>query len=419
MAESSVARKQDSVQLDKRFDLFDAQNDKDVFEKTYQFTEADLVRQLGLYPYYTTLEKNEGPTAVIDGREVVMLGSNNYLGLTIHSEVRQAAMAAVEEFGTSLTGSRLLNGTHKFHIELEKNLAEFLGKEDCLVFSTGYQANLGVLSALLNKNSVLIMDKSNHASIYDGARLSQAEVARFDHNDMVDLEKVLSQIPADKPKLIIVDGVFSMEGDLPPLPRIVELARKYKARLAVDDAHGIGINGRGGRGTADHFGVTDQVDLVVGTFSKTLASIGGFVAGERKVIDFIRHFGRSVLFSASLPPASVAAANTALAVMQREPERVERVVENGRYMRENLRKLGFEIGASETPVIPVIIGDEFLTLTIWKELLEEGVYVNAVLYPAVPKNKALLRTSYTSEHTQAHLDCALDKFAKIKKAHDI
>lgn len=404
--------------LDGRISLFKG-GDEDVFAKAYKFVEADMARHLGIYPYYQTIDRNEGPVAIINGKEVIMLGSNNYLGLTIHPEVRQKAREAITDFGTSLTGSRPLNGTHQLHEELEKDLADFFGRESCLVFTTGYQANLGVLSALMTEGTTLIIDKADHASIYDASRLSRAEVIGFKHNDMGDLEKVLESVKSKQGKLIIVDGVFSMEGDVANLPEIVKLSKKYGARLVVDDAHGVGLLGKTGRGTAEYFGLDDQVDLIVGTFSKTLASIGGFVVGSHKVVDFIKHFGRSIIFSASLPPASVVAAKTALAILKREPERVTRVQENGRYLRENLKSLGFDVGVSATPIVPIIIGDEVTTLTLWRDLLDSGVYVNAVLYPATPRDKALLRTSTTSEHTREHLDRALDVFSTLKKKHGI
>lgn len=390
---------------------------KDVFSKAHDLVEADMARQMGIYPYYLPIDRNEGPVAIIDGKEVIMLGSNNYLGLTIHPEVREAAVQAIRDYGTSMTGSRLLNGTSKLHQELEGDLAEFFGKEASLVFTTGYQANLGVISALINEGAALVMDKGDHASIYDAARLSKGEARGYKHNDLADLSQVLESINSETGKLVIVDGVFSMEGDVVDLPGVERVVHKAGARLAVDDAHGVGILGPGGRGTAHHFGLQDKIDLMIGTFSKTLASIGGFVAGEAKVVDFIRHFGRSILFSASLPPASTAAAKKALEILKREPERVERVNQNGRYMRENLKSLGFDIGVSETPIVPIVVGDEILALTIWRELLDNGIYVNAVLYPAVQRDRALLRTSYTSEHTREHLDLALEIFAKMKKKH--
>lgn len=403
--------------LDGRMSLF-SKGGKDIFGKAYEFMEADMIRQLNIYPYYQTIDKNEGATCIIEGKEVIMMGSNNYLGLTIHPEVRAAAMKAINDYGTSLTGSRLMNGTHLLHENLERELAEFLGKEACLVFTTGYQANLGVLSALMSKGTMTVMDKADHASIYDGMRLAKGDSVGFNHNDMTDLDSVLNKIDSEIGKLIIVDGVFSMEGDITKLDEVQKLAKKYEARLAVDDAHSLGILGKGGRGTADHFGLTDKVDLIIGTFSKTLASIGGYVVGDHKVIDFIKHFGRSIIFSASLPPASIMAAQTALQVLKREPERVERVNANAHYMHENLRSLGFDIGHTETPIIPIMIGDEILTLTLWRELLNAGLYVNSAVYPAVPRERSLLRTSVTSEHKREQLDKALDLFVKMKKKHN-
>lgn len=413
----NLAEKAAPVNLDGRIELF-SKGGKDVFTKAYDFVQADFARQMNVYPCYLTIDRNEGPVCIIDGKEVIMLGSNNYLGLTIHPEVRQAAMDAIREFGTSLTGSRLLNGTHRLHEELESDLAEFFNKPSCLVFATGYQANLGVLSALMTDGTVLVMDKADHASIYDGSRLGRSDVVGFKHRNTEDLEKVLKSIDSEKGKMIIVDGVFSMEGDIAQLPEIQRLAEKYGARLVVDDAHGVGVVGPGGKGTSHLFGLQDKVDLIVGTFSKSLASVGGFVAGEYKVIDFIKHYGRSIVFSASLPPASVAAAIAALKVLKREPERVIRVNENAKYMRDNLRSLGFDIGLTETPVVPIIVGDEMLTLMLWRELLDAGIYTNAILYPAVPKEKSLLRTSYTSEHTREHLDKALEILARLKRKHN-
>lgn len=414
---SNLAEVMEQPTLDGRISLY-KEGGGDVFAKAHKFIEADLARQMNIYPCYQTIDRNEGPVCVIQGRDVIMLGSNNYLGLTIHPEVRQAAMEAIDLYGTSLTGSRLLNGTHKLHEKLEAELAEFMGKESCLVFTTGYQANIGVLSAMINKGDVLVMDKGDHASIYDGACMVKGEVVRFNHDDMVDFENQLKAINPEMGKMVIVDGVFSMEGNICNLPDTVAISQKYGARVVVDDAHSVGILGQGGRGTASHFNLTDKVDLIVGTFSKTLASVGGFVVGEHKVIDFIKHFGRSVIFSASLPPASTAAASKALEIMQREPERVERVNANGRYMRENLKAEGFDIGVSETPIVPIIVGDEMLTLTLWRELLDAGIYTNAVLYPAVPKEKSLLRTSYTSEHTREHLDKALEILIRLKRKHN-
>lgn len=392
---------------------------KDIFDKTQDFEDQiSVIKQMGIYPVYQPIESNDGPTALIEGKSVIMAGSNNYLGLTIHPEVRRASAEAAEKYGTSFTGSRLLNGTHLLHGMLEEELADFLGKEAALVFSTGYQVNLGVISALVDEGSCLIMDKGDHASIYDGSRLARGEVIKFKHNDPESLEEALKAAPKDKGKLIIVDGVFSMEGNLSHLPDLLPIAKKYGARFVVDDAHGVGTVGPGGRGTSHHFGLENEVDLIVGTFSKTLASIGGFVAGSRKVIEYIKHFGRSIIYSASLPAANVAAVRKALEIMRREPERVTRLNENATYMRTQLVKSGFDIGKSETPIIPLIVGEEFKTLTLWRELLNNGVYVNVAIHPAVPRDKSLLRTSYTSEHTKEHLDKMLSVLVDLKQKHD-
>ena len=403
--------------LSNRYELINGQG-QDAFQKAYDFNSSALLKQMNCYPYYQTIDQNEGPEAIINGKTCTMLGSNNYLGLTIDERVREASIEAIKQFGTSLTGSRLLNGTHKLHEELEEELAKFLNKEAALVFTTGYQANIGVTTALVGKNDYLILDKFNHASITDGADLSKGTKLYYNHNDMEDLERVLQSIPENSGKIIMIDGVFSMEGDLCDLPNISKVAKKYNARLIVDDAHGVGVIGEAGRGTANHFGLEQETDLIVGTFSKALASVGGFVAGDRKVIECIKHFGRSILFSASLPPASVASALEALRIMQAEPDRVTRLNENAAYMREKLVELGFNIGHTTTPIVPIIVGADMKALTLWRELLDEGLYVNSVIYPAVARNQALLRTSYTSEHTREHLDRALEVLCKMKEKHN-
>jgi len=392
---------------------------RDVLTKAYQWQVYEQFKETGLYPYFQPLDENQGPVALYQGNEVLMLGSNNYLGLTTHPEVRKAAMNAVEKYGTSMTGSRFLNGTIPLHQELEEKLAQFLGKPAALVFTTGYQANLGMLTALINKASIAIIDRFAHASIHDGCRLMEGETVKFQHNDLKELEKILSSLPEDKGALLFVDGVYSMEGDLAPLPEIVRLAKKYKIRLAVDDAHGVGVMGPGGRGTCHHFGLENEIDILVGTFSKSLASIGGFVAGEQKVLDFIKHFGRPMIFSASLAPACAAAANASLDILMREPERAERVRENTRMMRKGLTEIGYRTGHAEAAIVPVIIGDSLKTFLIWKELLDQGVYTNPVLYPAVAKGGEMLRTSYLATHTKDHLSTALDIFKKVAKNFDI
>jgi 8-amino-7-oxononanoate synthase len=392
---------------------------RDVLAKAREWELYDQLSATGLYPYFQSIEENQGPVARYQGRDVVMLGSNNYLGLTTHPKVREAAIDAIRKYGTSMTGSRFLNGTMPIHEELEDKLAKFLDQEAALVFTTGYQANLGMLTALINKKSVAVVDRFAHASIHDGCRLMEGENIRFKHNDLADLECILKKIPEDTGALLFIDGVYSMEGDLAPLPEMVKLAKKYNIRIAVDDAHGVGVMGPGGRGTCHHFGLQKEVDLIVGTFSKSLASIGGFVAGDKKVIDFIKHFGRPMIFSASLAPSCAAAANAALDVLIEEPERAKQVQENAQCMKKQLAEIGYETGQAEAAVVPIIIGDSAKTLMIWKELVDQGVYTNPVLYPAVAKDKAMLRTSYLATHTQDHLTRALDVFRKVGKNYGI
>jgi len=378
----------------------------DLFEKCRGFFSDPAVAQamgypmnprsaqaMGLYPYFIPLEQSEGTQVTVRGRRLIMIGSNNYLGLTAHPKVRQAAIDAVREFGTSCTGSRFLNGTLALHNELEERLARFVGKEKALVFSTGYQTNLGTLSALIGREDVIIGDKENHASLVDGSRLALGRLQRFRHNDIDDLERVLRACPDKAGKLVVVDGVFSMSGELAPLPEIVPLCEKYGARLMVDDAHGVGVIG-GGRGTVARFGVTDDVDLIMGTFSKSFASIGGFIAGEETTIHWIKHLARSMIFSASLPAGNAAAALAALDVMEKEPERVERVNAIAERMRQGYHDLGYNVGGSETPIVPIMIGDQLKAIKMWRALFEAGVYKNFAVPPAVPAGKALLRTSY-------------------------
>jgi len=384
----------------------------DLFNKCSAFTRAREAQALGVYPYFIPLEQTEGTEVVADGKRLIMVGSNNYLGLTTHPKVQSAARDAVERYGTSCTGSRFLNGTLEIHGELERKLAKFVGKEAALVFSTGYQVNLGTISSLVGRRDVVIADKEDHASILDGCRLSLGELKRFRHNSLASLEKNLKSCDTGAGILVVVDGVFSMAGDIAPLPGIVEICGQHGARLMVDDAHSVGVLG-GGSGTAAHFGVTDQVDLIMGTFSKSFASLGGFIAGDASVIHFVQHTARSLIFSASMAPPSVAAALAALEVMQAEPERIERLSAIAVKMRRGLRELGFDTGASETPIIPVIIGEDSHMLMVWKALFDAGIYVNAVLPPAVPPGKALLRTSYMATHTDEQLDYVLDTFARV------
>ncbi len=386
----------------------------DLFAKTRDFTKAKVAMEAGVYPYFIALSENEGSEAEYQGHRLIMCGSNNYLGLTTHPKVRQAAKDAIDRYGTSCTGSRFLNGTLEMHERLESELADWVGKEDALVFSTGMQANLGTISAVVCRHDTVIMDRNDHASIVDGAILSLGNIKRFRHNDPRSLQRALESIPDDQGKLVVVDGLFSMEGDIAPLPEIVPLCRQYGARLMVDDAHAMGVLG-GGRGTAAHFGLTDEVDLIMSTFSKSFASLGGFIAGDEDVIHYIKHQARALIFSASIPPANAAAALAALDVMRTEPERVERLNQIADRMRAGFRQLGFNIGTSETPVIPILIGNDTQTLQCWWMLFYGGVFVNPVLSPAVPEGQQLLRTSYMATHTDEQLDQVLEVFEKVGK----
>lgn len=386
----------------------------DIFEKCFKFTDVKHAIEQGFYPYFIPLSENEGTEVLFHGHRLIMCGSNNYLGLTTHPQVRQAALEATRRYGTSCTGSRFLNGTLELHEELERELADWVEKPAALIFSTGMQTNLGTISALVGRGDVVILDKEDHASIVDGARLSYGKIERFRHNDVEHLERVLKSIPEEAGKLIVIDGLFSMEGDLAPLPEIVPVARRYGARIMVDDAHGMGVTG-GGRGTAAHFGVTNEVDLIMSTFSKSFASLGGFVAGDADVISYVKHHARALIFSASIPPANAAAALAALQVMSTEPERIERVNQIAEFMRREFRRLGFDIGNSVTPIIPIIIGDDQLTFYTWKLLFENGVFVNPVISPAVSQGRQLLRTSYMATHTDEQLERVLEIFAKVGK----
>jgi 8-amino-7-oxononanoate synthase len=362
----------------------------------------------GVYPFFSVLEKSEGTTATFNGRKVHMIGSNNYLGLTLDARVREAAQHAMERFGTSCTGSRFLNGNLELHEELEKLLAEFFGKEAALVLPTGYQANLGAITAVVGRHDVAILDREDHASIVDACRLAQCEKKRFAHNDMESLERQLRACKADAGKMVIVDGVFSMGGDLAPLPEIVGLCQKYGARLMVDDAHGVGVVGNG-RGTAAHFGLTEQVDIIVTTFSKSLASIGGAIMGSEDVIHYIKHHANSLIFSASIPPTQAAAALAALRIIRDEPQHSARVMAIGTQMRDALGNLGYDTGESVTPIVPVIIGDRQTTFALWRLLLDAGVFTNPVIPPAAPEGR--LRTSYMATHTEEQLSEILRIFA--------
>jgi 8-amino-7-oxononanoate synthase len=390
----------------------------DIFEKCDTFVIARLAQASGLYPYFLPLENSEGTEAIIEGRRVLMLGSNNYLGLTTDPRVRQAAIEATKKYGTSCTGSRLQNGTLELHLELEGRLAKFVGKEAALIFSTGYQVNLGVISCLVGRGDSIVTDKEDHASIIDGAMLALGELRRFAHNDVGHFERVLQSINAENAALVVVDGLYSVGGDLAPLPEMLPICRKYDARIMVDDAHGLGVMARG-RGTVAHFDVTDQVDLIMGTFSKSFASLGGFIAGDENIIHFIQHNARSLIFSAAMPASNVAAALAALDIMENEPEHADRLWEVTERMRKGLQSMGFNTGQSVSPIIPVIIGEMEPALETWKRLFDAGIYTNAFVPPGVPEGRCLLRTSYMATHTDEQIDRALNIFGEVGRELDL
>jgi 8-amino-7-oxononanoate synthase len=386
----------------------------DLFDKCRQFTIAKEAIEAGFYPYFIPLTENEGTEAEYRGHRLIMCGSNNYLGLTTHPKVREAAIQASHRFGTSCTGSRFLNGTLELHEQLEHELAEWVGKEAALVFSTGMQVNLGAISALVGRGDVVVMDKDDHASIVDGAKLSWGETKRFRHNDMADLERVLSNIDEKKGVLVAVDGLFSMGGDIAPLPELVKICKKYGAKLMVDDAHAMGVLG-GGHGTAAHFGITEDVDLIMSTFSKSFASLGGFIAGDEDVIHYIKHHARSLIFSASIPPSNAAASLAALQVMREEPERIARLEQIAIRMRNEYNRMGFNTGHTQSPIIPIIIGGDMPTINAWASLFQNGVFVNPVISPGVAAGQELLRTSYMATHTDEQLNQVLEIFERVGK----
>ena len=388
----------------------------DLFDKHLN-ENAVIARERGIYPYFHELESRQDVEVVMEGKRRIMLGSNNYLGLTVHPRVVEAGVQALREYGSGCSGSRFLNGTLTLHTSLERELADFLGKEAVMTFSTGFQSNLGIISAICGKNDYVICDRENHASIYDGCKLSYATMLRSRHNDMEHLEKCLKKVPDTAGILIVTDGVFSMGGDIANLPEIVRLAKAYGARVMVDDAHGLGVLGNGGRGTADYFGLADDVDIIMGTFSKSLASIGGFMAASERIVDYVRHASRPYIFCASIPPASAATAREALRILREQPELPARLHALSMYMRSGLKSRGIAIRDSETPIIPIYTYDVFTTLETAKELYDEGVYVNPVLPPATPATECLLRTSYMATHTEALLDEALDVIERVVKAH--
>ena len=388
----------------------------DLFDKHLN-ENAVIARERGIYPYFHELESRQDVEVVMEGKRRIMLGSNNYLGLTVHPRVVEAGVQALREYGSGCSGSRFLNGTLTLHTSLERELADFLGKEAVMTFSTGFQSNLGIISAICGKNDYVICDRENHASIYDGCKLSYATMLRYRHNDMEHLEKCLKKVPDTAGILIVTDGVFSMGGDIANLPEICRLAKQYGARVMVDDAHGLGVIGEGGRGTTDYFGLADDVDIIMGTFSKSLASIGGFMAASERVVDYVRHASRPYIFCASIPPASAATAREALRILREQPELPARLHALSMYMRSGLKSRGIAIRDSETPIIPIYTYDVFTTLETAKALYDEGVYVNPVLPPATPATECLLRTSYMATHTEALLDEALDVIERVVKAH--
>jgi 8-amino-7-oxononanoate synthase len=387
----------------------------DLFKKCFNYDAAKKAKAAGYYPYFHVLNTKQDTIVEMEGKKMIMIGSNNYLGLASHPEVIKAAVDATNEYGTGVSGSRFLNGTLDLHVQFEKELAEFLHKEDSTIFSTGFQSNLGIISAIAGRNDIIFSDKENHASIYDGTRLSYAEVVRFNHSDMKDLELKLSKADPNKGKLILTDGVFSMSGDIADLPEIVRLAKKYEARVMVDDAHGLGVLGKHGRGTAEHFGLEDDVDIIMGTFSKSLASLGGYVAASHDVVDYIRHNSRPYIFSAAIPASNAAAALQALRILKREPERVQALKDIANYMRAGLKKRGLELRPSETPIIPIYTYMPVRTMIACNQLFEHGVYVNPVVPPATTVGECLIRTSYTATHTKEQMDEAIDKIVEVLK----
>ena len=397
----------------------------DLFEKCRTFTRADETKASGLYPYFKAIEESEGPVVHIEGRKVIMAGSNNYLGLTTDPRVKEAAARALERYGTGCSGSRYLTGTLDLHVELERRLAAFFGKEDCLLYSTGYQTAQGIIPTLVQRGEYVVSDKDNHACIVAGNLMAAGAnslvdgehqtIVRYKHNDMHHLESVISKLPQDAGKLIVSDGVFSTSGEIVNLPEMVKIARKYNARILVDDAHAVGVIGKGGRGSASHYGLERETDMTMGTFSKTFASLGGFVVGDRVVINFLKHQAPALIFSASPTPSSVAAALAALDILEKEPELIDKLMHNARKMRAGLAAMGYRVNEHDSAVVPVIIGDTEKVLRMWKGLFEEGVFVNAFIRPGVPPGMEMLRTSYMATHNDGHLDKILDVFSKVGK----
>ncbi len=384
-------------------------------KKMSKYDVPQQTQRLGVYPFFRAIESEQDTEVIISGKKVLMFGSNSYLGLTNHPRIKEASIAAIRKYGSGCAGSRFLNGTLDIHIELEDKLAKYVGKDGALVYSTGFQVNIGVISAVTGREDYIILDELDHASIIEGRRLSFSNALKYRHNDMASLEKALKTCASDKIKLIVVDGIFSMEGDIVKLPEIVELAKKYDASIMVDDAHSLGVIGKNGSGTASHFGLTDEVDLIMGTFSKSLASIGGFIASDKDTINFIKHNSRSLIFSASITPASTAAASTALDIINEEPERIEKLWKNTIYALDNFKLMGFDVGHTETPIIPLYVRDNLKTFKITKMLLDDGVFVNPVVSPAVSSDASLIRFSLMATHTIEQIDIALEKIQKAAK----
>ncbi len=389
----------------------------DLFDKCFAFTRVEDVKSVGLYPYYHPITETEGPVVYMNNQQMIMAGSNNYLGLTHDPRVKKAAIDAIEKYGTGCSGSRLINGSLDIHFQLEEALAQFVGKEAACIFSTGYQTNQGAIVPLIKKGEYIISDAENHASIIQGTLIAKALcgdsiLIKFNHNDMADLEQKISSLPYEAGKLIVVDGVFSMNGNITPLPQIVAIARKYNARVMVDDAHALGVIGNGGRGTASHFNLTDETDIIMGTFSKSLGSSGGFLASSERVINYIKHHAPAIIFNASMPASNAAAALKSLEIIQKEPERIQKLHYNAQRLRTGLSELGFNVLPGETPILPVLIGDDFMTFTLWKKLFDYGVYSNPIIFPATPQGQQLIRLSVIATHTDEHIDYITAMFEK-------
>jgi len=388
---------------------------KKLHDKIAQFKDAAIIKESGLYPYFRPIESGQDTEVIIDGKRVLMFGSNSYLGLTNHPKIKEASKKAIDKYGTGCAGSRFLNGTLDIHIELENRLASYVGKEAAVLFSTGFQVNLGVLSCITGRNDYLILDEYDHASLIDGSRLSFSRVIKYAHNDMADLQRKLSILPEDAVKVIAVDGIFSMEGDIVKLPEIVQLADQYGANIMVDDAHSLGVIGHNGAGTSSHFGLTDEVDLIMGTFSKSLASLGGFIASDALTIDYLKHRARALMFSASMPPASVASVIAALDIIESEPERIDKLWANTNYAMRLLLEEGLDLGPTESPILPIYVRDNEKTFLVTKHLQDAGIFVNPVVSPAVPSDSSLLRFSLMATHTFDQIDEAVEKIAKAFK----